>query len=70
MNLGNHTLQGMVSPNEPAAGAVLAVDGAVEGGEQENFVGIGVDEAGAWAVRLFAERVGELAGRGRTIIDW
>lgn len=46
------------------AGAVAADGGAVTGDEEEDFMGVGADEAGGDGVCVFAEGVGEFARMG------
>jgi hypothetical protein len=55
--------------NKASAGTISAVDGTGECDKQKDFVGIGVDESGNGAMRLFTERVSQFAGRGSAVVE-
>jgi hypothetical protein len=57
-------------PNEPTAGAIPAIDGTAQGGKEKHLIGIGVNKAGHRAVSRLAERIYQLSGQWRTIIQY
>jgi hypothetical protein len=58
----------VVGERDPAAGAVAAVDRAAVDREEQDPVSVLVDHRAGGAVRLLADRVQEIAGRGLALV--